>query len=232
MKKGEKKVIIISLGGSLIIPDKINYKFLHKFKSTLRKYYKTHKFVVVCGGGEIARKYINNLRKEHKNIYEISQAGIRATRMNAIFLTQFFGKEANNSLPKDMLDVKNELKKNNVVFCGALRWVPNSTSDSTAAKLAHILKTDFINMTNIKGLYSENPLTHKKAKFIPYESWIKFEKRALKIPYKSGQHFVLDQKASTEIKKYKITTYIIGEDLTNLEKILEGKKFTGTLVSG
>lgn len=225
------KTIVISLGGSLIIPDKINYSFLHKFKSTLRKFYRTHKFVIVCGGGEIARKYISNLSKEHKSKYEVSQAGIRATRMNALFMTQFFGKDANSKLPRDMKEVKNELTKNNIVFCGALRYVPNSTSDCTAAKLAHFLKATFVNMTNIKGLYSSNPLINKKAKFIAYESWKDFEKRALNIPYHSGQHFVLDQNASTIIRKYKITTYIIGEKLTNLENIIKGRKFIGTTIS-
>ncbi|MEK6910734.1 MAG: hypothetical protein AABW82_03090 [Nanoarchaeota archaeon] len=225
------KITVISLGGSLIIPDKINYSFLHKFKSTLNKFSRTHRFVVVCGGGEIARKYISSLTKEHKTKYEISQAGIRATRMNALFMTQFFGKEANSHLPRDMKEVKEELEKNKVVFCGALRYVPNSTSDCTAAKIAHFLKTDFINMTNTQGLYSSNPLTNKKAKFIPYENWKDFEKRALKIPYHSGQHFVLDQNASTIIRKHKITTYIIGQKLINLENILKSKKFTGTTIS-
>lgn len=225
------KTIVISLGGSLIIPDKVNYSFLHKFKATVRKFYKTHKFVVVCGGGEIARKYISSLTKEHKSKYDISQAGIRATRMNALFMTQFFGKEANSQLPRYMEEVKEQLKKNKVVFCGALRYVPNSTSDCTAAKLAHFLQTPFINMTNIQGLYSANPITNKKAKFIPYENWKDFEKRALKIPYHSGQHFVLDQNASKIIRKYKIKTYIIGQKLINLENILKGKKFTGTTIS-
>jgi len=231
MKKN-KKVITISLGGSLIIPDKINYAIIEKLKKILRKNYKNYKFAIVCGGGAIARAYISAMKKEHKSIYEISQAGIRATRMNALFMANFFGKEANSILPRDMQEVKNQLKKNDVVFCGALRYDNNSTSDSTAAKLASFLKTDFINMTNVPGLYTSNPSTDKNAKFIPSISWKEFEKKALKIPYHSGQHFVLDQKASTIIRKHKIKTYIIGQNLINLEKILKGKKFTGTTISG
>jgi len=216
----------------MIIPDEPNFKFLHSFKKTLRKFYKTHQFIIVCGGGEVARKYIRDLEKEHKSNYEVSQAGIRATRMNAMFMSQFFGDEANKNLPKDMADVKSMLKKNKVVFCGALRWVPHSTSDSTAAKLASFMNTDFINITNIKGLYSSNPLTNKKAKFIPYESWKKFEERALKLTYHSGQHFVLDQGAAVLIRKNKTTTYIIGPSVKEIEKILKGKKFVGTLITG
>ena len=63
----KKKVIVLSLGGSLIVPEKSNFKFLDNFVKTLRKNYHKYKFVVVCGGGSIARKYIQALRKEGKS---------------------------------------------------------------------------------------------------------------------------------------------------------------------
>ena len=228
-----KKVIVISLGGSLIVPEKQDPKFLDKFKHMLRKFYKTYKFVIVCGGGTIARRYIETLKIEHKSKYELSQAGIRATRMNAEFMMQLFGKqEANNKLPLDMKDVKNELSKNNVVICGALRFAERATSDTTAAKLAHFLKTQFINVTNVKGLYTADPKKDKNAKFIPKITWKDFEKKALAIKHTPGQHFVLDQESSILIKKYKTITYIIGKNLPSLKKILRNKKFEGTLING
>lgn len=228
-----KRIIVISLGGSLIIPEKMDPEFLDKFKHILRKFYKTHKFVIVCGGGTVARKYITALKKEHKSNFELSQAGIRATRMNAQFMMQFFGKEdANDIIPRNMEDVKDNLHKNNVVICGALRFTKNSTSDTTAAKLAHFLKAPFINLTNVNGLYTSNPQTNKNAKLIKKISWKKFAKKALKIKHSPGQHFVLDQQASILIKKHKIPTYIIGKNLKNLEKTIKGKKFEGTLIEG
>lgn len=225
-----KKTIVISLGGSLIIPEKINFPFLHKFKKELRKHYQSHKFVIVCGGGVIARKYIYALKKENKSNKELSSAGIRATRENAKFMMQFFGKESNDKLPMNMEEVKDNLRKNKVVICGALRYAPNSTSDGTAAKLAHFLKTTFINMTNVKGLYDKNPKKYVNAKFIPEISWSEFEKKALAIKYKAGQNFVLDQSAAVLIKKHKIKTYVIGQNISNLTKIIKGRKFIGTVI--
>jgi len=227
-----KKVVVISLGGSLIVPKKIDHEFLENFKKIMRKNYRNYKFVVVCGGGTIARKYISALKKEGKSHKEISMAGIRATRMNAKFMIQFFGKEANDTLPKSMKEVKNNLSKNKIVFCGALRYAEKETSDGTAAKLANYLKTTFINLTNVKGLYTANPKTNKNAKFIPKTDWKSFEKRALKIKYKPGQHFVLDQHAATIIKRNKTKTYIIGENLSNLDKLLNKKNFAGTIIEG
>ncbi|MEK6825432.1 MAG: UMP kinase [Nanoarchaeota archaeon] len=226
-----KKVIVLSLGGSVIIPNEIDFNFLEKFKNVLKKHYKNWKFVVVCGGGAIARKYIEALHKEGASERAISEAGIRATRMNALFLMQFFGKEVNAHLPRDMQEVKHNLSKNDLVICGALRYAPDETSDGTAAKIAHFLKTEFINITNVDGLYSKDPKKHKDAKFIPYESWIDFEKRIHSMKFKPGQHFVLDQQAAIIIRDHKIKTTIIGKNLKNLDNYLLEKPFKGTTLA-
>ena len=59
----KKEIVVISLGGSLIIPDDINVKLLLDFKKIILKNTTKHKFIVVCGGGSLARKYINALKK-------------------------------------------------------------------------------------------------------------------------------------------------------------------------
>lgn len=225
-----KETIVVSLGGSLIVPEKIDPLWLDKFKSKIIKLSKKNKFVIVCGGGFIAREYITLLNSEHKNKKQQSLAGIAVTRMNARIMMQIFGDHANKNLPMNMKSVKELLEKKDIIFCGALRYAPNQTSDSTAAKIASFLGTKFINITNVSGLYTDNPTKNKNAKFIPKISWREFEKRALNIKYKPGQHFVLDQKASTIIRKNKIITYIIGKDIKSLKNILENKKFKGTII--
>jgi uridylate kinase len=223
-------ILVISLGGSVMIPGDINYNFIKKFREVLKKNYSNYKFVVVCGGGSIARKYINALRKEHKNPKQLSLSGIRATRMNALFLMEFFGNEANNILPMDMIDVKNSLRKNNVVICGALRFSDRSTSDATSAKLAGYLKTDFINITNVEGLYDRDPRQSKNAKFIKKIGWSAFNEGVKKMNFEAGQHFVLDQEAARIIKNKKIRTIIVGPDIENFDRLLNQKPFKGTLI--
>jgi len=228
-----KKEIVISLGGSLIIPDKINAKFLEDFKKCLLKNKKNYRFIVVCGGGSTARTYINGLKKQDikKKEYFQGLLGISATRLNARFMSYFFNKNSTKRIPKDMQDVKNLLRFHDIVFCGALRYAKNETSDSTAAKLARFFNTDFINLTNVNGLYDKNPKKYKDAKFIPETSHKDFLKRAKKIKFEPGQHFVLDQKAAKIIKKYNITTYILGPNLKNLNNLLNKKHFIGTVIT-
>ena len=225
-----KKVIVLSLGGSLIIPDEIDLNFLENFKKVIKKHESNYNFVVVCGGGSAARKYISALKKSKKSEYLQSMAGISITRVNARFMTYLFGKDANEGIPHDMNQVKNLLRTNKVVFCGALRYAEKETSDSTAAKLARFFKTEFINLTVVPGLFTKNPLVFKDAKFIPEISWREFNKGTKKIKYKPGQHFVLDQDASEIIMNNKIKTYILGKNLKNLDNLLSGKKFRGTII--
>jgi len=227
----KKEVLVISLGGSVIIPDKPNFKFLDEFRKNLKKHYSTHKFVIVCGGGRIARKYISALRKEGRPKKELALAGMRATRMNAHFIMQFFGKEANSMLPITIKAVKDNLSRNNVVICGALRYDPKSTSDGTAARIAEHLNAEFANVTNVTGLFSSDPKKNPKAKFISRISWKEFESMTLKIKHTPGQHFVLDQYAAILIRKNKIKTYIIGPNPKIIPNIIKGKRFKGTVIA-
>ena len=146
-------------------------------------------------------------------------------------MTYFFGNDANEGIPHDMKRVKNLLKYNRVVFCGALRYSPEQTSDTTSAKLAHYFKCDFINMTNVKGLYDKNPKKFRSAKFISDIGYNDFLNMARQIEYKPGQHFVLDQKAAKIIKDYKIQTFILGSNEA-LDNLLNEKHFMGSVIGG
>lgn len=223
-----KEVIVLSLGGSLIIPNKINRELLENFKETIKANTKNYKFVIVCGGGKTARNYINGLPDNKKHFQTL--LGISATRLNARFLTYFFGKEANKGIPHDMKQVQNLLQKNDMVFCGALRYAKDQTSDSTSAQLANYFNTDFINLTNVAGLYTKDPKKFKSAKFIPEITHKEFLKIANQIAFQPGQHFILDQKAARIIKKQNITTYILGPNLENLDNLLNNKHFIGTII--
>ena len=225
-----KNVWVISLGGSRIVPDDVDDEFLLKFKKLLDSH-RSQRFVVVTGGGSTARKYIVALRKLGEGTWNQSMEGIAVTRLHAGFMTRFFGKEANEEIPMNMKRVRNMLGKNRIVFCGALRYRDKNTSDGTAAKIAGFLGCPFINLTNVRGLYSADPRKDKRAKFISKISWRDFLKVVRKVKYEAGQHFVLDLVAAREIAKKRVVTYIVGS-LKAMDGILKGKRFIGTVVGG
>jgi len=219
-----KEVVVISLGGSLIIQDEVNVKFLNEFKKVLNENKNKYKFVIVCGGGKTARKYISALKNKTLQSY----IGISATRMNARLISYIFGIDQ-KEIPHTFENVKKHLETENFVFCGALEYKEDQTSDSTSAEIAKKLNARFINMTNVKGLYTKDPNKLKDAKLITDITYEEFDKIIQKIKYQPGQHFVLDQKASKIIMQNQIPTFIIKEP-KELNNILKNKKFIGTII--
>lgn len=225
-----KDVWVISLGGSRIVPDDVDDKFILEFRKLIDSH-KDKRFVVVCGGGSSARRYISALRRLGKGNKAQSMEGIAITRLHAGFMLRFFGSEANEEIPMNMKKVKDLLRGNRVVFTGALRWRAKNTSDGTAAKIAGYLGSPFVNLTNVKGLYDRDP-KKKGAKFIGKISWKDFLVIAGKIKYEAGQHFILDLVAAKEISRKRIVTYIVGS-LGALDSVLKGKKrVAGTVIGG
>ena len=219
--------VVISLGGSVIVPDKVDSKFLDGFKKVIEKFSKKNKVVIVTGGGHTARDYISALRKENLNETIYSWVGIATTKLNARLVASYFNKI--KKIPDSLKEVKRGLKKSNIVICGALGFQPGMTSDGDAAQIAEYLKADkFINITNVRGLYSKDPRL-KGAKFIPKISFNDFWNIAKNINFKAGQHFVLDKFAAKVIKNAKIKTIIL-TGLNNLQNCLRDKKYSGTVV--
>lgn len=225
------RIEVLSLGGSLIVPDEVNYKFLRNFKTLISKF-RDRKFVIVAGGGITARKYIRGFKNLGFSVKDMGLAGVNVNRLNAWFIGKLFDKMSSEKIPNSMSDIKNLLRKKRVVILGVLRFEIGHTSDSTAAEIAKYFHTRFINMTNVEGLFNKDPKKFRNAKLVRYITFKKFSIITNKMRYHPGQHFVLDQSGARIIMKYKIPTYVIGPSLRNLENILKGKRFVGTTIYG
>ncbi|MBI5871608.1 UMP kinase [archaeon] len=225
----KKEVIVLSLGGSVIIPDKVDYKFLEKFRAVIRQYSKKYKFVIITGGGKTARNYMKVLSKEHASEKLLSLIGIMATKLNARLVAGFF--KTAEKVPETLTEVKNALNKKEIVICGAIGEKAGRTSDANAAEIAQAAKAKmFINITNVNGLYTKDPKKYKNAVFIPNISFKDFLAKTKKIKFEAGQHFVLDQEAAGIIRKAKIKTVIL-KGIKNLKACLANKKFVGTEIA-
>ncbi|NTU99420.1 UMP kinase, partial [Candidatus Falkowbacteria bacterium] len=85
-------ITIISLGGSLIVPDQIDTAFLKAFKKLLESRIKEgERFILISGGGRTARNYqqaAKSVAKLHDD--DVDWLGIHATRINAHLLRTIF----------------------------------------------------------------------------------------------------------------------------------------------
>ncbi|MBN2420751.1 UMP kinase [Candidatus Woesearchaeota archaeon] len=223
------KTFVISVGGSAIVPDKIDVSFLKNLRKTVDKLKKNKKLVIVCGGGKTARDYIKAAKELGTSDSLACLAGIMTTKLNATLVS--LAVHGNIDMPDSLDDVKKELELKNVVVVGALGFQPNMTSDGDAAQIAEYLKAEmFINLTDVDGLFDKNPKIYDNAEFIPRISFEDFWEIASKIGFKAGQHFVLDQAGAEIIKKARMKTVIV-KGLANLENVILGKKFKGTVIS-
>lgn len=230
----KKEPLVISLGGSLIIPSRlkgIDFNFLTNFKKLIKKHKKKYKFIIVCGGGNLAREYISALEKEKVSSKFKDLAGVSATRTNARFVSYFFNKPLPNGLPSSIKEVTERATKSDLVFSGALKYLPKRTTDSNAAEISKNIGSKFINLTDVDGLYNKNPKKFSKAELIKEISWKDFYTLTKKRKFKPGQHFILDKNAAKIIKDNKIKTYILGKDLKELDNLLNGKNFKGTTIN-
>jgi len=231
-KENMKETIILSLGGSLIIPDEIDTLFLKSFKTFILDYLnKNKRFVIICGGGKIARKYQDSA-KEIANIdnNDLDKIGIQATKINAYLIKSIFSKRAHKKIidnPAKKIDFKEDL----LVASG---WKPGFSSDMDAVLLAKNLNVErVINLSNITYAYNKDPKKYPDAKPLKDISWKDFLDIIPK-KWEPGLNSPFDPIASKKAKEIAIEVIIAnGKDFNNLRKYIdnkEDKEFIGTRI--
>jgi len=215
--------IVISLGGSVIVPNKVDLRFLRGFKALIAKYPKD-RFVIICGGGKLAR----NLQKSAKKLKNVKDRdldwlGIYATRINAQLLGKLF------NVKKDVIKNPNDkivFKEKVLIAAG---WKPGFSTDYDAVLLAKNIKADtVINVTNVDYVYDKDPKLNG-AKAIKETTW-KGLRKVVGNKWKPGLNMPFDPMAAKEAEKLKLKVIIVSGDLKNLGKVLVGKGFKGTLI--
>ncbi len=222
------RTIIMSLGGSVIVPDKIDVKFLRNFKNVIGKFVKKgYKFVIYCGGGKIARDYQKAASKVIKlNNEDLDWLGIHATRLNAHLMKTLFGNTAEDAIVKDPT-LKIKFNKKILIAAG---WKPGWSTDYDAVLLAKNLKADtIINMSNIDYVYDKDPKKFRDTKKIKNISWREYRKISGS-KWKAGLNMPFDPVAAKKAESSGLKVMIIGKNLENFENLLDDRKFEGTII--
>ena len=153
--------------------------------------------------------------------------GIHATRLNAHFLRTIFRKVA---YPIVLHEPKKPVK-NNWRLLIAAGWKPGWSTDYIAVLLAKRFKVKkIIDAGNIPFVYSKDLLKYKNACPIKKISWKSYQK-LIGSKWIPGLPAPIDPIAAKLARKLKIPALIIkGTELKNLEKIILGQKFKGTII--
>jgi len=230
-----KKTIIISLGGSLIVPEEVDWKFLKKFRALIIKQIKKGKqFVIITGGGKTCRKYQQAASKVTKLTRDDQDwLGVHTTRLNAHLIKTIFRSYAHpriNKNPRTKANLREHFTKGEKIMVAA-GWRPGWSTDYVATILAERLEAKtIINLSNIKYAYDKDPKKYKDAKKIEKISWKDF-RQIVGNKWSPGLNAPFDPIASKHAQKLGLKVIIAeGKNTKNLEKIFNGEKFQGTVI--
>ena len=224
------KTIVMSLGGSLIAPNKLDINFLKKFRKIILNYTKKgNRVILICGGGNTARQYQQAAKKVSPRVLDknLDWVGIGATKLNAELISAIFGDVAYESI---LGDPSKKIKTNKKIIVGA-GYLPGCSSDKDAVLVARAFgaKT-VINLSNITYVYDKDPSKFKNAKPQKQMNWKDFQK-LVGTKWVPGAHVPFDPVATKLAAKWKMELIVMkGSNLANLKKLLQNKKFIGTIV--
>jgi len=225
-----QETIIISLGGSLIIPDEIDVDFLKSFKSLILVHVtQGRKFVIIAGGGRLCRQYNEAAKKiTDPSDEDLDWLGISTLRVNAELLRVMFGEYAHREV---ITNLTQPFALDKPIVVGSA-YRPGWSSDWNAIEAAKTVGAKkVINLSNTDYIYDSDPKVNPNAKKIEKISWKDY--RAL-IPkeWNPGLNSPFDPIASKNAEEAGIEVVIMnGKPIDNLADYLNGEKFLGTVIS-
>jgi uridylate kinase len=224
--------IVISVGGALIVTHgNVKVEFLSEFNKLIRKHVLLGKrFMLVAGGGGVCREYrdagkaiIHNMPDD-----DLDWLGIHATRLNGHLLRTIFKDIAHHRMIENYAHKLENWMEPIVIGAG---WKPGHSSDYCATYLAreYGAKT-LINLSNVDYVYDKDPKVDESAKPLKDITWSQMEEM-LGTKWIPGLNAPFDPIACQLAKEHGLTVVVAnGRHLINLENILNGKSFRGTVI--
>jgi len=215
-----KKKIVLKLSGRVFSMD--NAKLLKDYAHFLVKISKYCQPVVVAGGGKIARHYISHARSSGADESTLDELGIEISRLNAKLLIYALKSKAYAHPPTSLQQVTHAIDSGLIVVTGGLH--PGQSTNGTAALIAEKIKaSEFINATDVNGIYSSDPNKNKNAKLFKKIELKKLRGILVQEDSVAGGYDLMDIVALKIIERSKIKTRVVKSDLKTLEKAIKGK---------
>jgi uridylate kinase len=241
-------MIVISLGGSIVVPDEPDVDLIVAYHRLFRDYTAPgRRVIVVVGGGAPARTY----QRAYRDISERLDAegpaaglaagsaagsihadaqdwiGITATRLNAELLRHALGDLCHDPV---VYDPTAEFPFTGAVLVGA-GWKPGFSTDYDAVVLAERFGADtVVNLSNISQVHTADPKTDPEARPLESVSWSEFH-RIVGTEWKPGSNLPFDPVATKRAAELGLRVIAAnGRDIANTRAILEGEAFFGTTI--
>lgn len=230
MMKVKGEDLVISIGGSILLPRDEDPSRLKELADMLQESTEEINLYLVIGGGRIAREYINWGRELGADEATLDELGIATSRLNARLM--IIALEENvYPVPAEKFDEAISAGNHySIVTMGGTH--PGHTTDAVAAMLAERLNANrLINATSVDGVYTHDPKKNENAEKLERLDYDELIKIVEKGKHAAGPNVVLDPLAAKIIKRAEIKAYILdGRDLDSFEAAIQEKEFDGSLI--
>ena len=157
--------VVVSIGGSVLIPEKDDAKYIKALADMLRDVSKEVEIMVVCGGGKVSRYYSKTGKELGGTTYQLDELGIGVTKVNAKLLDIALGDAGIGKVPQTAEECASERHIGKVPVMGGTE--PGHTTDAVAAMIAKACDADrIVNASNVDAVYTDDPRTNPNAKML------------------------------------------------------------------
>lgn len=222
--------VIVSVGGTLLVPGQIDIEFLQKFRAFIEtKVAEGYTFCIIVGGGSTARHYQEAASAVTPlSSTDLDWIGIHTTRLNAHLIRTLFAGDAYAHIIKNpAIDI--DVSKPIIVAAG---WQPGCSTDYDAVLIAKNLGLHrLINLSDVDHVYNKDPKKHADAKKLERVSWGEF-RSIMPDHWDPGLATPFDPVAAKEAASIGLEVVIInGAHLDRFAEYLDQKPFIGTVIS-
>ena len=215
-----KKRFVIKLSGQVFSMEET--KKLKDYAAFFVKKSKTYQPVIIAGGGKIARYFISHARSSGADESTLDELGIEISRLNAKLLIYALKDKAYPHPPTTLPEIQNAVESGLIVVAGGLH--PGQSTNGTAALIAEKVKAEeFLNATDVDGIYDSDPNKNKKAKKFARIDIKDLRSLLVHEDSMAGGYDLMDIVALKVIERSKIKTRIINADIKTIEKALKGQ---------
>jgi len=214
-----KKRIVIKLSGKIFGMD--NAKVLKDYAEFLVKISKVCQPIVIAGGGNIARHYISHARSSGADESTLDELGIEISRLNAKLLIYALKNKAYSHPPTTLQEVRHAVDDGLIVVTGGLH--PGQSTNGTAALIAEKVQAEqFLNATDVDGVYDKDPNKFKNAKKFRRIELKNLKNMLVHEDSVAGGYDLMDIVALKIIERSKIKTIILKATPKNIENAIKG----------
>ena len=177
--------------------------------------------VVVAGGGNIARHYINQARSTGADESTLDELGIEISRLNAKLLIYALRNRAYPHPPTTLQEVRVATDSGLVVVTGGL--YPGQSTNGTAALIAEKVGADlFLNATDVDGVYDSDPNVNSAARLFRKIDLKSLRNILVREESVAGGYDLMDIVALKVIERSSIPTRIIRATPANIKRAIDG----------